>query len=186
MANVNKQMLALKEGEKVFNIGELLKLKDQGDAEIDELFALGEGKGLPFEFKEGEIVEFPKFEECDLIVRISKLNGKEYKLLSTIATSNMRGEIEVPISIFRRTPAIEADRKRLVEGSALTEQLLQNNLSDIARLQIVSSKSLIVSAALRMAKVMFKLVSGRTERVDVESLPETERKSMLFYQVKFA
>ena len=181
--------LALKPGEKTVRIGDILKFKEENpnaETEWDDLFAIGEGKGIPFEFKEGEMITFRPYEENDLIVRISKLNGKEYKLLSVIAESNIRGEVEVPLSIFRRIPALEEDRQRLVRDYSLTENLLQNNLSDLGRLSILGGHTVQICSVLQLAKVMFKSTNGVISRVDVAALDPKDRKTMNFYQAKFA
>ena len=186
MANVKIDNLALKKGEYAMVVGDILAAKAKGSSEFDDLFAIGEGKGVPFEFKVKEEIQFSKFEEAPIIVRISKLNGKEYKLLSTIATSNLRGEIEVPMSIFRRVPALPEDLQKLIEGHPLTEELLQNNLGDFARFQMVSGHKILVTNALKLTKITFKTVNGKAERVDASKIPVEERKPMNFYQVRFA
>ena len=186
MANVKIDNLALKKGEYAMMVGDILTAKANGSSEFDDLFAIGEGKGIPFEFKENEEIVFSKFEQAPIIVRISKLNGKEYKLLSTIAASNLRGDIEIPMSIFRRVPAFPEDLQKLIEGHTLTEELLQNNIGDFTRLQTVSGHKVCVIKALKLTKVTFKTVGGKVERVDVSKLPAEERKTMNFYQVKFA
>lgn len=183
--NVKIQNVALKPGEAMITIGNLLAKKEAGEAtEFEDIFTIGEGKGVPFEFKESEEITFDKIEELLLVVRVSRLNGKDYKMLSILGMSNLRGQVEVPVSIFRRVPALAKDRDLLVENFPLTEKFLQNNLSDFARVLSLAGMKILICKVLNLAKVLFRTVNGKIERVDVEALPEEERKLMRFYQIQ--
>lgn len=192
MSNVihRLQSVAVKEGEEVFNIGQLLAEKKANSnnadfiSKLDELMSIGQGKGLAFEFITGEIITFDKFEDSVIAVRYSELNGKKYPMLSVVADSSIRGkDLEIPLSIFRRVPALEEDRATLVKDCPLNEKLMRSSLSDLKRLEELAGKKLSVDKALRLAKVTFKVVNGKNVRVDVASLPEEERQLMSFYQV---
>lgn len=194
MSNVSKRLasVALKEGEKAYSIGTLLAEKEANSSNpeftsvLDELMGIGQGKGIAFEFASGEIITFDKFEESAIIVRNAELNGKTYPILSVIADSSIRGnDLEIPLSIFRRVPALMEDRIRLVAEHPLTEKLLRNSMGDLMRLRELSGHRVSIDSAMSLAKTTFKIVNGKNTRVDVAALPENERQTMTFYQVSF-
>lgn len=194
MSNVSRrlQAVAVKEGESVFNIGQLLAEKEANKdnteftSKLDELMSIGQGKGIAFEFVTGEVITFDSFEDSVIVVRYTELNGKKYAMLSVVADSSVRGkDLEIPISIFRRVPALVEDRATVVKDHSLNEKLMRSSLSDLKRLEELAGKKLSVDNALYLAKVSFKNVNGRNVRVDVKSLPEEERDKMYFYQVSY-
>ena len=119
-------------------------------------------------------------------VRYAELNGKKYPMLSVLADSSIRGkDLEIPLSIFRRVPALVEDRTLLVKDHPLNEKLLRASLGDLKRLEELSGKKLSVDTPMYLAKVSFKNVNGKNVRVDVKALPEEQRDKMWFYQVSF-
>ena len=196
MSNISDRRInsvALKEGEKTFLIGTLLQEAEANKSNpdfvsaLDELQAVGQGKGLPFEFVDGEVITFDKFEESVIVVRHSELNGKTYSMLSVVADSNKRGkDLEVPIAIFRRVPELPEEREWLVKDSALNERLIRNTLGDLSRLLLLAGHKLSVKEMKRCAKPDFEVVNGKRVRVkaeDIAALPEDKRKRFWCYRV---
>lgn len=67
---------------------------------------LGENKGLHFKFQKGEIVYFPKPEECFLVPK--KIGTQE--VLHIPAYSDKRKRyIQIPIPVFRRIPVYDEE-----------------------------------------------------------------------------
>jgi len=182
-----KDNIVLGTNEKLYVMKDILAsmASDNPSDEVSELFGIGEGKGIPFEFKENETISFDKFEDLPLIVRVVKIGSKEYKVLSTEGNSNLRGDIEVPLAIFRRTPALQEDVEKLVNKYPLSETLLTNSMGDITRMQLLSSKKILIEHVLYLPKITFVSVNGKVEKEDTTQIPPEKRKTMRFYQVKF-
>jgi len=196
MSNVSDRRMssvALKESEKLFFIGALLQEKEANKSNpdfvsaLDELYAIGQGKGLPFEFLDGETITIDPFDQCVIVVRHSELNGKVYSMLSVIVDSDMRGEdLEVPLSIFRRVPELAEDRAWLVEDSPINEKMLRQNLSDLSRLLLIAGHKLSVNASKRVARADFRTENGKTVRLkekDILALAEEDRKKFWCYKL---
>lgn len=193
MSNVSDRRIksvALKDGEKTFFIGALLADKEANKSnpdyvsDLDELYTIGQGKGLPFEFVDGEVITFDKFEESVIVVRHSELNGKIYSMLSVIADSNKRGkDLEVPMAIFRRVPELPEERNWLTNDSSLNEKMLRASMSDLARLFLLAGNKISVDEAKKCAKRDFETVNGKRVVVDVASLPDEKRKKFYCYRV---
>ena len=196
MSNVSERRMksvAIKEGEKTFLIGNLLQEKEANKSNpdfvspLDELYAIGQGKGLPFEFVPGEVITFDKFEECVIVVRHSELNDKIYSMLSVICDSDKRGnDLEVPLSIFRRVPELAEDRSWLIEESPLNEKMLRQNMSDLANLAMLAGGKLSIDSSKRVAKAAFRTENGKIVRLkekDILALPVEDRKMFTCYKV---
>ena len=196
MSNVSDRRIssvALKEGEKTFFIGTLLQEKEANKSnpdfvsQLDELYAIGQGKGLPFEFLDGEVITFDKFDQCVIVVRHSELNGKTYSMLSVVADSDKRGkDLEIPLSIFRRVPELSEERAWLVEASPLNERMLRQNLSDLSRLLMLAGNKLSIDSSRKVARADFRTENGKTVRLkekDILALPVEDRKKFTCYKI---
>lgn len=187
MSNVSDRRIksvALKDGEKTFFIGALLADKEANKSnpdyvsDLDELQSIGQGKGLPFEFVDGEVITFDKFEDCVIVVRHSEFQGKIYSMLSVIADSNKRGkDLEVPMAIFRRVPALQEEYDWLVNDSPLNERLTRSTLSDLNRLFTLAGHKLSVNGSKYCAK-QFSVINGKRTRLSREVVSELSEDDM--------
>ena len=130
-------------------------LKEENSAYLAEIQSLGEGKGIPFSFKEGEVITFPAFEEMGFVKRTVTFKEKDYAVLSVLAESNFRKDIEVPLSIFRRLPAFDEDRKVLFDKAPLTEELLQSQLGDLGRAKLLAGTKVKIAKEYRFLRQTF-------------------------------
>ena len=120
-------------GIKTFTKEEILKDPD--------LLSLGENRGIPFSFIEGEILTMPEI--MKYTVRTYTLRGETRKSLQFLALSNLRDVIEVPVSIFCRVPSLESERAQLfVEENALGKKLAEQ-MPDIRRADVLCAKKTV-------------------------------------------
>ena len=157
-------------------------LKEENSAYLEEIQSLGEGKGVPFSFKENEVITFPKFEEMGFIKRIVTFKEKDYPVLSILAESNFRKEVEIPLSIFRRNPAFDEDRKVLFDKAPLTEELLQSQLGDLGRAKILSEKKVKISKEYIFLRQTFTATPKGFVR-DGEEVIKTKGEKITCYKV---
>ena len=68
---------------------------------MDAIWKSGESIGLSFRFDNGDIIEFPERSEMRIDVRDIKIRGKECKQLFISVYTQMKGDIWVPMSVFR-------------------------------------------------------------------------------------
>lgn len=199
MSNVSDRRMhsvSVKEGDNIFHIGALLKEAEANKSNpdfvsaLDELQSMGQGKGLPFEFLDGEEITFDKFEECVIVVRHSELDGKKYPMLSVVADSNKRGkDLEIPLSIFRRVPILPEEREWLLKESPLNEKMIRNSLGDLARLMLVAGAKLVINEMKKCAKQAFETVNGKRVPVQLDTILALEpekRKSFWCYRISVA
>jgi hypothetical protein len=95
-------------------------------------------KGIPFAWYNNELFELPKPEEIRVWGREVKINKKSYKMLFTCLISDHQGAVEVPISIFRRIPALPEEIAVLKEGNEIGMPLL-NQMPDLKRFELLVS-----------------------------------------------
>lgn len=95
-------------------------------------------KGIPFAWYNNEIFELPKPEEIRVWGRTVKINKKSYKMLFTVVISDHQGAVEVPISIFRRIPALPEEIEILKTENSIGAPLL-NQMPDLKRFETLVS-----------------------------------------------
>lgn len=77
------------------------------DAEKNpKILKIGEGKGLTFSFRNGEILVLPKPEEC--MPFFKTFNGQDIMYVGAYSLERKRF-VELPVSTFRRIPAGEGE-----------------------------------------------------------------------------
>ena len=95
-------------------------------------------KGIPFEFFDMERFMLPKKDKIKIWGREEEINKKKYKMLYTGIKSDRQGFIEVPISIFRRIPALKDEQELLKTDNEVGAPLL-NKMPDIKRIELLVS-----------------------------------------------
>ena len=181
-------------GEKVFSLEEFKNYRaGQKDPEgevlteedIQRLIEIGLNKGLPLELEEGEIITFSK----NAWIKLSPitLNGKSYDMLYIFCQSNLKGELEFPLAIFRRYPHLESARKELEENNPFFVPMLYTKKNDIERSFFVSGHQVKVTKKLRMKKLSFiKGADGLYHREDDADVEKNDRAATSwFYKFEF-
>lgn len=108
---------------------------------LETLNQIGVDQGLFFFFRDGEIITFP--DEKDAYVL--SLKYKNFPYISGVAVSNIMGQVEIPMSQFRRIPA-DVDRAALFdESNKLGEHLARQGMSDISRYRHLLGKKIKVT-----------------------------------------
>ena len=182
-------------GEKVFSLAEFKNyLSGQKDPngeilteeDIARLIEIGLNKGLPLELEKGEILTFSK----NAWIKLSPItlnNGKSYDMLYIFCTSNLKGEIEFPIAIFRRYPHLESARKTLEENNQFFVPMLYTKKNDLERAFFVDGHQVKVSDKLRMKKLSFiKGADGLYHREDDADVENNDKAATSwFYKFEF-
>lgn len=184
MSNIKINSISLNSSKNEWALTGADLMKDENKAFYDEVVSLGEGKGIPFAFKDNETVTFPPFEEMIFVKRMTEFHGKEYALLYVYGVSDLRNDVEVPLSIFRRVPGIEADRIAFFSKSALTEQLAQSQLGDLGRARILSSNRVKVDPGKKYLRQTFTVTPQGTTR-DSEEIIRKKGETLTCYKVEF-
>ena len=133
-------------------------------------------KGLPFEFYDGEHFTLPKKDKIKIWGREEEINKKKYKRLYTAIKSDRQGFIEVPISIFRRMPALKEEQDNLKEGNKIGAPLL-NCMSDVKRLELLVS--LVGDGTVEVREVILHqndFVDGKLVRDSTDKEEKDRRK----------
>lgn len=99
-----------------------------------DIMFLGENRGIPFDFIEGETITLP--ENPIYWAHKFHIRKEEYVMLKCLADSDKRGVIEIPAPIFCRVPALEEERQLLFEDNDLGKKLSEQ-MPDVRRLDIV-------------------------------------------------
>lgn len=167
-------------GEWVFTGADLAKEENQ--AFLDDISSLGEGKGIPFTFKKGEVCTVPSWDDVIIVKRIVTFHKEEYPVLSMYVESNFRGNIEIPLSIFRRVPAFESDQKLLFEKFPLSEQLASSQLGDLGRIKVLVGTKFTVAGELKLLRQTFTQTPQGYVRDDEETV-RTKNLLITCYQV---
>lgn len=94
-------------------------------------------RGIPFEFFDNEIICLPKHDDIRVWGRTEIISKKPYKMLYTSIESDRQGFVEVPLSIFRRIPALKEEIELLKQDNVLGAPLL-SKMPDIKRLELLS------------------------------------------------
>lgn len=129
MANIKK--IAKREGYLALNNAKALETLEQ----------IGVDNGLVFFFRDGEIITFP--DEKDAYVL--SLKYKDFPYISGVAVSDIMGQVEIPISQFRRVPA-DIDQPVLYdEDNKLGEYLARRGMSDLSRYRHLLGKKVKVT-----------------------------------------
>lgn len=182
MSNIKINSISLNssKGEWAYTGSELIK--EENKAFLDEVVSLGEGKGIPFTFKKGEVCTVPSWDDVIIIKRIVSFHNQEYPVLSMYVESNFRGDIEVPLSIFRRVPAFESDQKLLFEKFPLSEQLASSQLGDLGRIKVLVGTKFTVAGELKLLRQTFTQTPQGYVRDDEETV-RTKGLTVTCYQV---
>lgn len=142
-------------------------------------------KGLPFEFFDGEHFTLPKKDKIKIWGREEEINKKKYKMLYTAIKSDRQGFIEVPISIFRRMPALKEEQDLLKTGNDIGAPLL-NRMSDIKRLELLVS--LVGDGTVEVREVILHqndFVDGKLVR-DSADKDEKDRRKIVCHRFNLA
>lgn len=133
-------------------------------------------RGIPFEFFDNEIIQLPKRENIRVWGRTEIISKKPYKMLYTSIKSDRQGYIEVPLSIFRRIPALKEEIELLKQDNVLGAPLL-SKMPDIKRLETLSQ--LADDKPIRIREVVLHRNGWDSENNkpirDDASKPENER-----------
>lgn len=149
-----------------------------------EIQLLGQNRGLPFSFLEGETLTFQPLNEAVFFTTLFKQGEKTYKVLKTLAVSDKRGVIRVPASSFCRLPSLEEERTILFDDTNVFGRALAEAESDYLRLYLCCEAGTV--------KVLRKLVlhcdrwvrnkeTGENERIP-DSADAINRKTLNCYQ----
>jgi len=184
MSNIKRDSITLNTSKNEWALTGADLLKEENQGFLDEVCSLGEGKGIPFTFKKDEVITFDPFEETILVKRTVTFRDEDYAVLNVLAESNFRRTIEIPLSIFRRIPALEEDRKKLFDKFPLSEELAQGQLGDLGRIKILAGSTIEVSGVFMMLRQTFtRDANGRFTR-DSEEVVKTKGEYLTCYQVK--
>lgn len=114
---------------------------------MDAIWKSGESIGLSFRFDDGDIIEFPERSEMNIDVRDIKIRGKECKQLFISVYTQMKGDIWVPMSVFRTMPT-EKDLEKFYEVSPISKVLLDpaKCVNDLDRIEFLCGKTVQASS----------------------------------------
>ena len=184
MSNVKINSISINASKHEWALTGAQLVEDSNKAFYEEIVSLGEGKGIAFAFKANEHVTFPKFEEMIFVKRTTTFHGKEYALLYVYGSSDFRGDVEVPLSIFRRVPGLEEDQAAFFKDSPLTEQLAQSQLGDLGRARILSDHTIVVDEGKKYLRQTFTTTPQSTTR-DSEEIIRKKKETLTCYRVSF-
>lgn len=112
----------------------LQELKD--NPELAAEWADTGDKGIPFSWYTNEKFSLPNPEDLKIWGRTQKINKKSYKMLYTALVSDKQGIVEVPISIFRRIPALPEEIEILKTDNEVGAPLLVQ-MPDLKRFEML-------------------------------------------------
>lgn len=140
-------------------------------------------KGAPFAWFEGEQFTLPAEEDIRIWGRTQKINKKPYKILYTCLLSDRQGAVEVPISIFRRIPALPQEIEILKKDNAIGAPLL-SQMPDLKRFEtlvlLAIGKTVIVNS-VKLHKNGWD-VDNNKPILDSEELEEKDRHPLVCYR----
>jgi len=151
-----------------------------------ELTELGQSRGLPFMFLEGETLTFQPLDQAIFFVSTFKAaNGQKYNILKTLAVSDKRGLVRVPAPALCRIPSLESEQEELFADNLLGKQFAEAE-ADWLRLQLCCELGqIVVKQRILMHQdrwVTNKETNERERIPDSEDLPN--RKQLVCF--KFA
>lgn len=159
-------------------------LKEENVTFLEELQACGDGKGDMLRLKAGEQLSFDPFEETIFVKRMVTFREKDYPTLAIVAHSSFQGDIELPMSYFRRLPAFEEDRAKLYDGHPLTERLAQASIGDLGRARLlIQSSTVTVETVTKLFRQTFTTSGGKSVRDDEDTVRK-KGETITCYQVK--
>lgn len=172
LTNMHGILVDTSRGEAVYTATELENiLKDPEQVKLaEELEKLGSGKGIPFELNLDEVFTVPPKSRALFVKRVVTLNTKDYPILYMVCKSDKRGEVEFPISIFRRLPILQKDMDDLLIDNPLGAEMLKNGMNDLKRGGLCIGHSFQVTYAQRRPKRDWKIVSGKPTAVRAEEV----------------
>lgn len=172
LTNMHGILVDTSRGEAVYTATELENiLKDPEQKDLaDELEKIGSGKGIPFEPKLDEVFTVPPKSKVLFVKRVVTLNTKNYPILYMICKSDKRGEVEFPISIFRRLPILQKDMDELLVDNPLGAEMLKNGMNDIKRGGLCIGHMFQVTYAQRRPKRDWKTVNGKPTAIKAEEV----------------
>ena len=128
----SEELFAAKVGELKINGIQILTreeiLKDPN------IMLLGDNRGIPFDFIEGEQLTFPN--NPVYWVHRFRVRKEDYSMLKCLAMSDRRGVIELPAPIFCRIPSLDEERQILFENNEVGKKLSEQ-MPDIRRFDIL-------------------------------------------------
>ena len=167
LTNMHGILVDTSRGEAVYTATELEKiLNDPEQVKLaNELEKIGSGKGIPFELKLDEVFTVPPKSKVLFVKRVITLSSNNYPILYMICKSDKRGEVEFPISIFRRLPILQKDMDELLIDNPLGAEMLKNGMNDLKRGGLCIGHSFQVTYAQRLPKRDWKTVNGKPTAV---------------------
>lgn len=177
--------IMLSANEVAYTVADLLTKVKESDAEaiaaLENIQEVGRNKGVIYTPKSGSVITFDKYEDSVIVVRASTFNDNLILQLNVIAVDAVIGDVELPIAIFRRKPALKEDLEALMKNK-FTAQLLQNYIGDLKRLEMLSGKSWKVSISIYARRKFVKdPKTGRMKEDDVSKIPVDAREMQEFY-----
>lgn len=128
----SEEMFAAKVNE-LKNHGVLILTREEILKDPNILY-LGENRGIPFDFIEGEVLTLP--EKPVYWVHHFQVRKEDYSMLKCLAISDRRGVVELPAPIFCRVPALDEERQILFENNEIGKKLCER-MPDIQRFDII-------------------------------------------------
>ena len=172
LTNMHGILVDTSRGEAVYTATELEKiLNDPEQVKLaNELEKIGSGKGIPFELKLDEVFTVPPKSKVLFVKRVITLSSNNYPILYVICKSDKRGEVEFPISIFRRLPILQKDMDELLVDNPLGAEMLKNGMNDLKRGGLCIGHSFQVTYAQRLPKRDWKTVNGKPTAIKAEEV----------------
>ena len=178
MANTLKaESVQLGKGEHIFRLADIEAARKKAEMEgttfkdpLEDYYKVGANHGTPFTVKVGETFTFPPMEEFFIIQRISEISkDKSTDILLVGAESSLRGPLEVPVALFRRSPALAEHRDWLEEDDNSFGRVISlRQYADYNRAYMLVGKTIKCTDSEDLPRVTF------SKKEDGSRYPDTE------------
>lgn len=148
-----------------------------------ELKELGQNRGLPFTFLEGETLTFESLKDAVFFTSTFKSGGNTYHILKTFAVSDKRGLVRVPAAALCRIPSLEEERDLLFAENEFGKKLADAEADWLRLVLCCEAGKVKVTKRLMLHQDRWVTNKETNERERVQDSPELlNRKSLVCFQ----